>query len=64
MRFIATSNYGAVITDNYTNEEIKKGIHIKNIIEDFKQGMKVSYMYIKVFDENNNFVKQIYLQNS
>lgn len=57
--FRAFSSTGVlIITDDYTKEEVKKGIHIKNIINDFKK-VKDRNFTVNVLDQENNLVKTL-----
>lgn len=54
MRFYAICNKSVVVTDDYSSDEIKSKIHIRNLIKDFKS---IGYKgIVRVFDMNNRFV--------
>lgn len=59
MRFYAKSRNGMVITDDYTESEVMRKAHIRNIANDFRNAMHHDYEDVKIFDENNNLVRQI-----
>lgn len=61
MRFYATSCKGTVITDDYDNDEVKKGLHIKNILHDYKNNFDDNFL-IKIYDENDTLIKQVFLR--
>lgn len=54
MRFIAIYNKGAIMTDEYTDSEIMKNLHIKHLMRDIElcniRGK------VRVYDEKNRFV--------
>lgn len=59
IKFLAFSSTGVlIITDDYTKKEVKKGIHIKNIIYDFKK-IKDRNFTVNVLDQENNLVKTL-----
>ena len=59
MKFYAFGSDGSVlVTDDYAAEEIKKGIHIKNILSDFR--LDRNAMSVRIYDENNNLVKKVF----
>lgn len=60
MKFYAKSLKGTVITDDYSEEEIKKELHIKNILEDFRRHFSDDFC-VDIYDENNKIVRRVFL---
>lgn len=59
MKFIAVgSNRSIFVTDDYTRDEILKGIHIKNIISDFKT-VNEKGISVTVYDINGCLVTRL-----
>lgn len=56
MKFIAYHKKGLIITDDYTVDEIKKGVHLENLRSDLNY---TRAKYFNVFDENNVFVTRL-----
>ena len=54
MRFIALCSRGAIMTDDYSIDEILRGIHIKHLKRDIKEwGIRGT---VTVIDQNDKFV--------
>lgn len=54
MRYYAVCNRYCVLTDDYSDNEIKNHKHIDNIIEDFKE---IDYKgVVRIYDINDRFV--------
>ena len=60
--FRAVCKFGTVFTDDYNDEEIKKELHIKHIIEDFKRNFTESF-WVHIYDENDNKIKDVFVMN-
>lgn len=60
MRFYAKTLKGIIITDDYSEEEIKKEQHIKNILKDIRRTFSDD-LCIDIFDENNKIVRRVFL---
>lgn len=54
MRFIALFSKGAIMTDDYTQNEILRGDHIKHLQADIEFGRIKGR--VKVFDENYRYI--------
>lgn len=59
MKFYATNdkNNCWIMTDDYDADEVRKNLHIKNIIDDFKALPLTKH--ISIFDENFNLIKRL-----
>lgn len=54
MRYFATWRHGAIMTDDYSKNEIAKGLHIKHIKKDIEECQIKGI--VKVYDEHMRFV--------
>lgn len=54
MRFFAFNDVSAIITDDYAVDEIAKGVHLDNLLQDLETSR---LPYFRVYDENMQFVK-------
>lgn len=57
MRFVAYFGRGAILTDDYSADEVAKGTHIENIKDDLR---RCGFSYCKLYDENMRFLKKIH----
>lgn len=56
MRFIGYYGYGAILTDDYSPDEVKRGLHIKNLKEDLRKN-HINHMFL--YDEDMNFLQKL-----
>lgn len=56
MRFIGYFGKGAIVTDDYTVDEVTSGLHLANFREDLRRH---KIPYLTVYDENMRFVARV-----
>lgn len=57
MKFLAFSeDHACILTDDYTNVEIEKDEHIKDIIKDYQSYYSDETLHVTIFDEYHHLL--------
>lgn len=62
MKFYAVNSKGAIMTDDYSPDEILRGDHIEHIKADMIY-LRINGA-VKVYDENNNFIRLLMIKET
>ena len=64
MKFYATSRLGLLYTDDYTEEEISRELHVKHIKDNLKNEFPevlARGLCVRIYDENDKLVRDMFL---
>lgn len=64
VKFYATSRLGLLFTDDYTEEEISRELHIKHIKDNLKNEFPevlAKGLCVRIYDEDDKLVKDMFL---